>query len=65
MNLNTKYFQQMHLITIYIDVFEYFSKYLQNVDLFNPLIFFKMNYNILDIILSSIIQDVNKLDWNL
>ena len=41
MYLNTKYFQQMYLNTECIDAFKYFSKYLQNIDLFNPLTFLK------------------------
>ena len=45
MYLNTEYFLQMYLNTKYIVVFEYFckyfSKYLQNIDLFNTLTFFK------------------------
>ena len=31
----------MYFNTKYIDVFQYFFKYLQNVDLFNPLTFLK------------------------
>ena len=41
MYLNTKYFQQIYSNTKYIDAFKYFSKYFQNMDLFNPLTFLK------------------------
>ena len=42
MYLNTKYFQQIYLNTKHIDVFQYFSKYHQNIDLLNPLTFLKL-----------------------
>ena len=44
----------------YIYVFKYFTKCLQNMDLFNPLTFLKwIKWK------NSIIQDVNKFDWNI
>ena len=45
MYLNTEYLLQMYLSTKYNGVFKYFCKYfykyIQNIDLFNPLTFLK------------------------
>ena len=54
MYLNTEYFLQMYLNAKYIDVFKYFFKYFQNIDLFNPLTFFK--WIIVSYILDYLIQ---------
>ena len=59
----------MYLNNKYIDAIKcfckYFSEYLQSINLLNLSInIFKRNYRV-DRIFSSIIQDVNKLDWSI